>query len=561
MEARTNPARAHSWTPWGIGRRDVRLILVGVMAASAALVLWLGRDTTFSIDEFRIFIAGPDISLDGLLTPLNGHLILVARLAYGFVFRVLGAGYLPFRVLAVATLLLTAGLFFLFAERRVGSLVALAPTTVLLFYGSDTYHMVLGNGFIVLFAVAAGLGALLALDREDLVGDVLACLLLVIAVASYSVALPFVVGAATLILIGSDRWRRAWVFLVPTVLYSIWFIWSRGRPGGSGSSIHLHNVLLAPDWAFNSLATVGSALLGLDYDFGGFGRSSLLELDISWGPIVAVAAIAALAWRLWRGPIPRWLWALLAIPIALWLIGAAVAEPPTRTPQKSEYILPATVAVLLVTAEAARGVRFGRRVTILIFALAAVGVITNVAVLREGAERLRAESAETRADLTAVQLAGGLGLQKNASPATAFLLFSPGAARSYEQAVNRFGSPGFSLAELRAQAGAIRERVDSALANDLGLQLQSASGAVRNCHRVAGNGQDATSVRLPSGGATLVAHGPSAPVTLRRFGSTFTAAVGTLPPNQPMMLAVPRDAAPDPWYLGTPADAISACSL
>ncbi len=58
----------------------------------------------------------------------------------------------------------------MFAKRRVGPVAALAPTLVLLFYGADPNHVLLGNGFTVLLPLAAGLGALLALDREGLEG-------------------------------------------------------------------------------------------------------------------------------------------------------------------------------------------------------------------------------------------------------------------------------------------------------------------------------------------------------------------------------------------------------
>ena len=78
-----------------------------------------------------------------------------------------GVGYLPFQLLTVAVVVLTAGMFFAYAGRRVGKLAALAPTLVLLVFGSDSGHLLSGNGFTVIGALACGLGALLALDRDD----------------------------------------------------------------------------------------------------------------------------------------------------------------------------------------------------------------------------------------------------------------------------------------------------------------------------------------------------------------------------------------------------------
>jgi hypothetical protein len=550
-----------SWMPRAIGQTEVRIALGVAMVASVALALWLGRDTTFSVDEYRIFLSSQHLDLRNALDPLNGHLILVSRLVYAAILNTIGPGYLPFRLLTTATVLLTAGLFFVFAERRIGSLAALAPTLVLLFYGSDTFHMIVGNGFIVLLAVAAGLGALLALEREDLGGDIAACLLLCSAIASYSVAVPYVVGVAVLILIRGNRWRRAWVFLIPGLLYAGWFMWARGQSVGGGADPHFSNLLLAPDWAFNSLGTVGSALLGLDYGFSGFGTSVLLKLDTSWGPAVAVVAIVALGWRLWRGSVPTWLWGLLAIPVALWVLGAAVALPAIRFPQKSEYVFPATIAVLLVAVEAARGARFGRRAMIVLYGAAAIGVMTNVALLREGSTRLRTAASQVRSELAAVEIGDGrIAPQAGVSgPLGVVLLASQdGVATSYMQAVDQFGSPAFSLSELRGQPEPVRERADANLAANLGIRLQPASGQAGHCQPIAG---DANGVRfkVPPGGAVLKAQGASAPLTLRRFGTAFTVKAGNLAPTVPMALTIPRDEAPDAWYASSPAAAVAVC--
>ena len=304
------------------------------MAVSLVLGLWFSRDTTFTLDELYLFSASPQLDLRGLIEPYNGHLVLTTRLVYAATLDVFGAGYLPFRLLTLCSVLLTAGLLFVFAQRRIGAVAALAPTLVLLFYGSDPYHVISGNGFTVLLPLALGIAALLALEREDLGGDLGACVLLCLAIATYSVGVAFVVGTAALILLGADRWRRAWVFLVPALLYGAWFLWSRSQDAGTGEgTVSLGNLLLVPNWMLNSLAAVGTSLLGLNYDYG--------ELGSNWGPVVAIAALVALAWRLRLGNVPTWLWALMAVPATLWVIGAARGVfPPFRVPQSSRYIFP-----------------------------------------------------------------------------------------------------------------------------------------------------------------------------------------------------------------------------
>ena len=164
------------------------------MVAAILLNVWLGRDTTFSPDELDFFSSTPHLGVQAALEPYNGHLILIPRLVYSALLHLSGPDYLYFRLVDIGAILLTAGLFFAFARRRVGALAALPLTLPLLFFGSDYLHVITGAGFTILFTQAAGIGALLALDRDDTKGDILACALLTISLATYSEGLPFVVG-------------------------------------------------------------------------------------------------------------------------------------------------------------------------------------------------------------------------------------------------------------------------------------------------------------------------------------------------------------------------------
>jgi hypothetical protein len=541
-----------SWTPAGIGEREVWIALAVAMVASAALDLWLGRGTGFTIDEIRLFNSSANLDLGTAFQPFNGHLILASRLAYAAILNVFGVGYLPFRLLTTATVLITAGIFFVFAKRRIGPVAAFAPTLVLLVYGSDSVHVLLGNGFGVLLPLAAGLGALLALDRGELKGDVCACLLLCLAIAGYSVSLPFVAGAAVLILIGGDRWRRAWVFLVPVALYGAWLLWSRHQPGSTGAQTDLSNLLLAPNWALNSLSTVGASLLGLNYPAYGSG----------WGPATAVAALAALAWRLWRGNIPRWLWAAMAVPATLWLIQASAALPPIRVPQKSEYMYPATIAALLVAVEAARDVRFQRRGMIILYVGATIGLTTNIKLLSDSAQQFRATTTVNRSDLTAAEItAGGRRLSPTELPLNLFNFTGGLDKENYFDAARKFGSLAFSLAALRNQSEAARDEVDDTLAAGIGLSPQPHFAPSTPCRSIEGSPGRAATFELPPGGVVFKSSAVSGPVTLRRFGSNFTVQAGQLTPGEWTALSVPSDSAPDPWYASTSAAPITICHL
>jgi hypothetical protein len=537
------------------------------MAASVALGLWLSRDTIFSADELHWMIDSRDLDLRGAIEPYNGHLILVPRLVYSAILNASGVDYLPFRLLASGAVVLTAGLFFAFAQRRIGALAALAPTLVLLFYGADADHALLGAGFTVISPLAVGIGALLALEREDRAGDIGACLLLCLALATYSTAIPFVAGAAVLILIGADRWRRAWVFLVPALLYGAWLLWSReiadAETGGAAASqITLANVLLIPSWTAESLATVVAAFLGLGYDFSG--ESGPFRLLSGWGPVVAAAAVVALGWRLLRGGVQKWLWALMAVPATLWVIGAMGAlDTPYDVPQSTRYIFPATIAVLLVAVEAARGARFGRGAMLAVYAAAVFGVATNVALLRDGAARLHDWATTERADLATVEIARGAVGEQSPGGLLGAMLRATGQqneATGYMDAVREFGSPAFSLPALRELPEPVREQADMVLAESLGARLEPASGPVTDCRRVSARPGEGSSFRLPPGGAVLTSTDVPSEVRLRRFGSAFTVPVGELEPGVPTTLSVPTDSAPDPWFASLPVTALKVCA-
>ena len=298
-------------------------------------------------------------------------------------------------------MLAAAGMFFVFAARRVGAIAALAPTLVLLFFGSGYHHVLSGNGFGVLFTQAAGIGALLALEREDWRGDACACLLLSVALATYSEGLAFVVGAGVLILLGADRWRRAWVVLaggalrgmVPVVPVPV-------VPGPSPGCWGGNRPLQPP-----ARPELGVQFVGHDRVIAG--RTQLSSARFRLGPGHCVGG----SLRTWpEAP------AIADLPVSLGNDGRAggpLADgggggtPPVRVPSASRYVYPTAIATLLVMAEAARGVRLQRGAITILYAVAAISLATNIALLRESAATLRRIAVVYRADLTALDLDSG----------------------------------------------------------------------------------------------------------------------------------------------------------
>ena len=524
------------------------VFLAVAMVAASALILYLNRGTVFFADEFDRFASTPTRGFGEAFESHVGHLTATSNLMFSAMLGVFGADYVAFRALGVLVVLLSAGLFYALVKRRIGALPALAPTVLLLFLGSSWEMVVIPFGFNVIFSTATGLAALLALERGDRTGDLLACGALLVSVATFSIGLAFVAGVAVSVLLRPDRRRRAWVFLVPALLYAAWWLGASPQddqiPGGEP---RLSNVLLIPGYVADSLAAVLAALSGLGYDFS----DPLGTVDLGWGQVLAVGAAAWLGLRIVRGNVPRSLWSSLAIMLTLWVLGALVVGT-LREPGAPRYLYAGSVAVLLVATDAVRGIRFSRRGLALLYAIAAIGVATNIVLLREGSGFARDYSAAVRADLAAVELASD-----RVDPEFRPLQHAPlgefftTTADEYFAAADRYGSPAFSLPELERAGDDVREQADRTLADALGLRPRpiARGPAGSDCRRLDARGAGTqVELELPPGGAELTAQG-GGPATLSvgRFGEQASVELGSLDPERRELLAIPADSYGRPW--------------
>jgi hypothetical protein len=543
-----------------------RVILGVAMVASAALILYLNRGTTLFVDQLSWFVGfgtGPDI--DQITRPSNGHLLAIPLSVSLALFEAFDASNLPFRLLGALSVLLTAGLFFELVRRKVGSVVALAPTLLLLFLGSDWQHVLAPQGYSVLISVAGGLAALLALERDDRRGDVLACASLCLAVLSFSVGVAFLAGVAVSVLARRDRRRRAWIFLVPFALYAAWWLWSL-QFIGTGDA-RLANLLLIPAWSAESLGLVLAALVGLDYEFSAPPGTEVFNLlETGYGPILVAICIGALAWRIRRGSVPVALWASLTILLVYWSLIALTSGSGGRVPVDVRYVYPAAVGVLLVAADATTGVRFSKWGLLVLYAVAAIGISTNIAILRDAGAWFRGEySRHARAQLAMLELGRDHlppGFRIGAKAPEVAALHLDFRARSYLAAADRFGSLAFSLAELQRQDEVVRQGADLVLIRALELEPVPAPPPGEACVRQRPQ-QGGVSFAVPDGGA-IVRLGGSAPAELglRRFATATVQSVGSLAPGRLAALRVPPDASSMPWIASIPAsDPVTVCSL
>jgi hypothetical protein len=401
-------------------------------------------------------------------------------------------------------------------------------------------------------AIAFGVGALLALERHRGTWDAVACALLCLGVATYSFTLPFVLGAAVLILRGPGNWKRLWVAAIPAAIYCVWWLHARGFDHGPTDSADLANLLLLPAWAFQSLATALGAMTGLDFHF--------VDGAAEAGGAMALVALGALAWRLLHRPSAPLL-ATTAVVLGFWALGV-ITQSPVRTPIAGRYLLPVIVCVALIGAAAIAGNRWRREAVIVAIVVALAGLAVNVKQLANGGDSLRDAATVTRAQLGAVQVAGGAADQGydvyTGRPYVMEVGFSTlghqgrEPVRGYLSAVDAYGPLGYDEAELAEQSEDTRALIDETLVDVERLALAPVDGAAPGRCTSVENG--AVPVE-PGGTVTIEAADRSVPIAIRRFASATAGELGVVPANSSSRLALPADQSAVPWTLAVAGSA------
>jgi uncharacterized protein (TIGR03382 family) len=353
-------------------------------------------------------------------------------------------------------------------------------------------------------------------------------------------------------------------------MYGAWWLWARGSAGDERHT-DLASILLIPAWGFTALGAVLKALTGLGYRFPQTPGTTAGDA----GPALALAVLAVLGWRLRRRPMPRGFWPALAVAIGLWTSQALGSTNYLSTPTSVRYLLPGSIIVLMAAVAAAGRPRWSRNGLLALWAVAAVGVATNLTLLRNsGRERRDLLTVQDRAMLAGLEIAGPAtvtgfrfdGLAGSSDVAFAFVSYIPihggGAAERYFRAADRYGDVGYSVPSLRGQAEPVRALADKALVAALGLKLARGSRSTPRgaCRPVAAQGAT-TTFALPTGAGVLL-EGATGPVQVRRFASASAVAIGAPQPGQPAVLRLPRDRAPAvPWTVTVPGTAVRVCAM
>jgi hypothetical protein len=556
------------------------VLLAGLAAAASAAVLiaWESH-LIFFIDDWDLLLRRRGFSVDVFLDPHARHLIIGPTIVYKAIQATFGMdSQVPFALPAIFAFLASVALLFIYIRRRVGEWLALAAILPILFMGSAQEDLLHPFQIGYFGSMAFGIGALLAIERQDRRGDVLACALLLASLAFAEIALAFAAGVAVAIALKRGPLRRGWVIAVPIVLYAVWYVgWGQQGP----SELTFSHIATSPAYVLDGFASSVGSLLGLGTPalFGG-------TAGIEWGRPLLVGLVAGTAWLLRSRLTTRgWLLVALAVGLSFWFLTAANAGI-GRPPYAARYQYVGAVFVLMIAAECAAawrpGWRPGWRPLVGVFAVAGAAAISNLSMLHQSYQALAGQVPIIRGGLSGLEIAADtvnpdLVLSTENSGYNYFAQLHAG---PYLSAADKFGSPAYTQAELESAPEQGRVAADKVLAAALRLSFQPLSkpavagataprlvgppgavaGSSPGCLTLKRVGSTLPIVSLPPGGAALTTPaGAQAVVSLRRFSSaSFPIAAGTV--DGFARLDIPEDRSSKPWELQVdPTDRVTVC--
>ncbi len=531
----------------GDDRRTAWLVFACVLAAAFIFLVWKGRGNTFVYDEWG-WIEYRRNGLHSILASYNEHLLAVPLAVYQLLFHTIGLGhYTIYRLLVAVGHLSCAAVVFEFARRRIG-LAALLLGVPIAFLGSGWEYELQGVNFGFTASIASGIGALLALDRDDRRGDAVACGLLVLGLAFSEFSALFALGIAVAMLVFDRGPRRAWVWAVPLGLYGVWWL-AYYEPVTTG-----HDLIKVPKFAADMAASAAGGLFGA---------------GLQRGRLILLAVIALVGWRLVRRrALSPPLLALLVTVIAFWLL-VAFGRAHLVRPWEPHYIYTGAVLIVLILAESLRGTRLTQRTLPLAGGIALLALVGNIRAFDGGETYLRTASTAVSAELGALQLARtvappGLVLDQHWAPQIQ--------AGPYFAAVAALGSPrADSPAQLIHEPEYARIAADGLLLRAGEVQTEPAAGSAasaghspvvhgsvagswssrRSCVEFHAQKPDvALAVLLPATGLEVQsAVGRPTRVRTRRFATGFeTAPIATSTGGGTIVIQPTSDRATVPWH-------------
>lgn len=555
------------------------LLLAFTAFASVIALLVVQSGFTFFQDEWNFVIHRQGFNAPAFFDPNDVHPVPLVAAIYKLCLAVFGMTSVgPERVIAVLVYATTAILLFAYVRRRLGDWLALLLAVLLLFLGPAWNVLIWPFEMTLVGSACAGLGALLALERDDRAGDFLACFLLIVAMACSSLGISFALAAGVDVVL---KWRRRglarlYVPAVSLVLYVIWYLtYGHKVP----SSVSLTNIGDTPLFVAESIGSAITSLTGLN----AASPSAESFAHASWGQplLVAVVVLTTLWLRRHHDRVSPRIWVVATAGLSFWVLGGFNFIP-GREPTASRYQYIGAIFVVLILAELFRGVRLSGRAILVLSGLAAVAFVSNLVPLKDGVVLFEQQNELARGELGAIEIA-----RDSVDPAFALTpeiagteTLTPIDAGSYLAAVDAHGSPAASPSEIASLSPGARKQVDIVLVHALPVEIitgeqglgrgsgpapaiEPTSGVtVRgSCLEIAaGAARRGLPMTLSGSTAFDVAAGPPPTMGLWRYGDE-PALQNKLEAGGASLLRIPKDRSTAAWHaLLTGSEAMSVCT-
>ena len=358
-------------------------ILAVAIAGACLWVLLLGRGSSFWSDDWAFIVFRQGHDPDVFLRAFNGHFAAVPIALYKLLLQAFGLGHhWPYRAAVLGLHAAGVVLVWLYLRERVGPWAALAPALVLLAFGPAAELLVYPVNVGFQLAIVCGVGALLLLDggpgRRRAAA---ACALLTVGIASSSVAVPFLLVAASSVLAPEARRTRWWVVAVPATVYAAWTL------AYGTSELVWSNADIVWAYGMDGLARTTGALAALGPE---------------WGRTLVVAAAALVLWAIARAPrAPTRLIGLALGLLAFWAL-TGLARAQLGVPGSERFLYPSAVLLVLVLGEALSGRRVPRRLAPALAVVVAAVVYANGTALHDQTLAIRDIGANVAGGVAAV---------------------------------------------------------------------------------------------------------------------------------------------------------------
>lgn len=484
------------------------MALVVLLAATAALMLYLTRGLTFNLDEWWVVTERRGPGAPSLLAPHNEHLTLVPLAVLLTMLRVAGLDAYWFMMLPLVGLQLAlGGLLFVIARRRLGAGTAVGVAALALLSGLAYENFLVAGQMAQMLSIVAGVAAFAVLDlAPGRRNDALLCGLLLLALSSSGLGIAMAAGVTVELLLSAAGRRRLWTVAAPLALYLAWY----AAYGVNRAS--LDDLGAGLTWAGTAADYAAGALIG--------------ERGIEPGRVMFTAILLVVVFRVWwldRAGRVRVL-ALAAVLVTFYVL-SGLSRHDLAIPSSSRYLTLGLVFMLLMLVEAARGLRIRRWVpwAVLVLAWLSFGKVDGHAqALRDGRTLFLERTMRLRASLGAIELLGPSRVPADLeiAPRLAPLLTVGGWA---EARAALPGNPADTVAEIERARADVRAAADDTLVRAGGLVLGPTTARVTGCVAP----WPGESGPVPAGGLRLQAGDTRLVVRARRFGDEWLVVGGS----------------------------------